>query len=159
MIVLGAPVTPDPALLFNGASTFFLWGAALLNAHVRRSSISIVDLLIHESSHVLLFGLSANQALTRNRTDERYASPVREDKRPIDGIFHACFVTTRVHLAIGRIVECGCLGAEDTKIAVERQQHNGKAARESLDILIHHAEPTEVGEKILGALQEYWDVA
>jgi hypothetical protein len=156
MIVLGVPASRDSAEIFNGASTFFLWGAVLLNARLRRSAISIVDLLIHESSHVLLFGLSADQALTRNRTDERYASPVREDKRPIDGIFHACFVATRVHLAIDRLLGCGELSAEDTKIAVERQQRNGRVARESLEILTHHAEPTEVGEKILHALQEYW---
>ena len=63
MIVLGAPGSDEPADRFNGASTFFLWGASLLNADVRRSSISIADLLVHESSHVLLFGVSADGAL------------------------------------------------------------------------------------------------
>ncbi|HEY8300152.1 MAG TPA: hypothetical protein VIF65_06725, partial [Methyloceanibacter sp.] len=40
-----------------------------------------------ESSHVLLFGVSAEGALTENSGRERYDSPLRRDKRPIDGIF------------------------------------------------------------------------
>jgi len=66
MIVLGAPGSDDPADGFNGASTFFLWGASLLNADPKRSTTAMVDLLVHESSHVLLFGVSAEGALTEN---------------------------------------------------------------------------------------------
>jgi hypothetical protein len=156
MIVLGSPASPDRVDVFNGASTFFLWGAVLLNANLRRSAISIVDLLVHESSHVLLFGLAADDPLTRNSGHERYASPVRSDKRPIDGIFHACFVMTRVHLAIGRLLGSGLLSDEDSKIAVKHQEYNGTAARASLDVLAHHAKTTELGEKILGTLRAYW---
>ena len=65
----------------------------------------MVDLLVHESSHVLLFGVSAEGALTENSGRERYDSPLRRDKRPIDGILHACFVATRVHLAMNRLLE------------------------------------------------------
>lgn len=32
MIVLAAPESPDLDHVFNGASTFFLWGATFLNA-------------------------------------------------------------------------------------------------------------------------------
>jgi HEXXH motif-containing protein len=156
MIVLAAPGSAEPADLFNGASTFFLWGAALLNGNVRRSTISIVDLLVHESSHVLLFGVSAEGPLTRNSGRERYASPVRSDKRPIDGIFHACFVSTRVHLALDRLLASGVLSDDETKIAVDRQQYNGNAARVALGVLERHAKPTELGEKILGTLRSYW---
>ena len=77
MIVLGAPARG--ARGFNGASTFFLWGAALLNANAKRSRMSLIDLVVHESSHVLLFGLAAEGALLRNSSNERYASPLRPD--------------------------------------------------------------------------------
>ena len=43
----------------------------------------MIDLLVHESSHVLLFGVAAEEPLTRNPGTERYASPVRRDPRPI----------------------------------------------------------------------------
>jgi hypothetical protein len=160
MIVLGSPASADCADVFNGASTFFLWGAVLLNANLRRSAISIVDLLVHESSHVLLFGLAADDPLTQNSGHKRYASPVRSDKRPIDGIFHACFVSTRVHLAMGRLLGSGLLGEEDSKIAVKHWEYNGTAARASLEVLAPHAKTTELGEKILGTLRAYWtDIA
>ena len=156
-IVLGAPETPSEG--YDGASTFFFWGGALLNAAVGRSPISVVDLLVHESSHVLLFGLSAEGPLTRNSGEERYSSPVRPDKRPIDGIFHACFVTTRVHLAMTRLLEGGSLNARETSEAEQRLSYNESAGRESLQLLQRHAVLTECGERILGELRNYWDVA
>ena len=70
-IVLGSPpANSDPASLFNGASTFFLWGATLLNANVSLAPVAMVDLLVTESSHVLLFGLSSSEGLTRNSGEE-----------------------------------------------------------------------------------------
>ncbi len=156
MIVLGAPAGNDPADEFNGASTFFLWGGTLLNANLRRSSISVVDLLVHESSHVLLFGVSADGGLTENSVSERYASPVRNDKRPIDGIFHACFVATRVHLAMGRLVRSGALNHEEAKIATERAEYNGNVALSTIEELDLHARLTPLGENVLGTICDYW---
>jgi hypothetical protein len=155
-IVLGTPAHSDPASFFNGASTFFLWGATLLNANVSRAPVSMVDLLVHESSHVLLFGLASNGGLTRNGGEQRYDSPVRADKRPIDGIFHACFVTTRVHLAMKRLLDSGSLHEDDSKLAIQHCQHNEEAGRESLALLARHAEPTSLGKAILSELQDYW---
>lgn len=156
MCVLGSPVRHDVLDFFNGASTFFLWGGVLINADVRRTAISMTDLLVHESSHVLLYGLSAEGALTHNTGRERYASPLRSDPRPIDGIFHACFVATRVHLAMGRLLESGCLSPGEAREAVERREFNGNAARISLDVLSCHAKPTKRGERIFDILHAYW---
>jgi HEXXH motif-containing protein len=156
MIVLGAPGSDNPADRFNGASTFFLWGASLLNADLRRSTISIADLLVHESSHVLLFGISADGALTENSGSERYDSPLRKDKRPIDGIFHACFVATRVHLAMSRMLDSGALTEAEAKIALERGGYNGEAARNGIVELDRHAKLTELGAQVLGTLRAYW---
>ena len=155
-IVLAAPPDSDPASSFDGASAFFLWGATLLNASVSRAAISMVNVLVHESSHVLLFGLSCHEALTRNDGQVRYDSPVRSDKRPIDGIFHACFVTTRVHLAMKRLLDSGSLHEDDRRLAIQHRQCNEAAGRKSLAVLSRHAEPTKFGKVILDELQEYW---
>jgi HEXXH motif-containing protein len=154
--VLGAPATDDSADKFNGASTFFLWGASLLNADLRRSTISIIDLLVHESSHLLLFGISADGALTENSGSERFDSPLRSDKRPIDGIFHACFVATRVHLAMSRMLGSGVLTQAEADIAMERARYNGEAARNGIDELDRHARLTELGAAVLDTLRSYW---
>ncbi len=155
MIVLAAPESPDLDHIFNGASTFFFWGATFLNADLRRTAVSLADLLVHESSHVLLFGLGAESALTRNSGDERYSSPLRADPRPIDGIFHGCFVATRVHLAMSRLLDSGVLTPEQTEQAVLRRDFNGDAGRVSLGVLDEHARLTELGEKILDTIRTY----
>jgi HEXXH motif-containing protein len=155
-IVLGAPASAESVDLFNGASTFFLWGATLLNADISRTPISIADLLVHESSHGLLFGFSAAGALTHNSGDERHNSPLRKDARPVDGIFHACFVATRVHLAMTRLLDSGLLTASEEKQAVQRRDFNGDAARTALEILAQHARPTMLGGEILGTIRAYW---
>jgi hypothetical protein len=156
LIVLAAPRTLDSADLFNGASTFFLWGGALVNADIRRNAIAMLDLLVHESSHVLLFGISTEGGLTRNSGRERYDSPVRNDKRPIDGIFHACFVSTRVHLAMNRLLQSNTLGEEEMRVAAERQRYNGESASAALEVLERHAQLTATGEKVMDSLRVYW---
>src|SRR5690606_26592896 len=57
VVVLGVPAAgiDEP---FDGASTFFLWGMSVINAANRRGPVAIVDLLVHESGHLLLFGLA-----------------------------------------------------------------------------------------------------
>jgi HEXXH motif-containing protein len=155
LIVLATPGA-DAKNGFNGASTFFLWAGVLINARVRRSPIVMIDLLVHESSHVLLFGIAAEEPLTRNPGTERYASPVRPDPRPIDGIFHACFVTTRVHLAMSRLLETRSLSAQDASEAVERRDYNGNAARAALDLLDRHAVTTDTGKRVVDTLHDYW---
>ena len=156
LIVLGSPKDPDATMPFGGAATFFLWGGVLLNPSGSRDQIGMVDRLVHESSHGLLFGLSANRGLTRNDGGERYDSPIRAEGRPIDGIFHACFVTTRVHLAMRRLLDSGSLNGDESKRAIHSYHYNEDAARESLAVLERHAEPTEEGKAILGSLQDYW---
>ena len=149
--------SPAPSIApFDGSSTFFNWGATLINGDIRRNAIEVVDLLVHESSHLLLFALSSQSALTKNAGTERYSSPVRSDPRPIDGIFHACFVTSRVHLAMKRLIGSGRLSAEEMAAARRSLVHNGHAAQESLDLLKRHAELTSAGEAILAELDEYW---
>ena len=154
--MLGAPGSDNPADGFNGASTFFLWGASLLNADPKRSTIAMVDLLVHESSHVLLFGVSAEGALTENSGRERYDSPLRRDKRPIDGILHACFVATRVHLAMNRLLESGALTEAEANIARDSAEYNERAARNGIVELDRHARLTALGEKVVDSLRAYW---
>ena len=155
MIVAGSGPL-DSADMFNGASTFFFWGGSLINAQVRRSAVSISDLLVHESSHLLLFGLSADGPLLSNRGEERYSSPLRADPRPIDGILHASFVASRVHLLMCRLLDSSYLTKDNERRAVERREHNARSARAGLEVLNEYARPTELGEGVLDSLRSYW---
>lgn len=156
MMVFAVPAASAGYRHFNGASTFFFWGAALFDAGTRRSAVRMADLFLHESSHLLLFGLSAAEGLTRNHGEDRHPSPFRPDARPIDGIFHACFVATRVHLAMRRLTESGGLAQQEVEEARARRDFNGDAARQSLQTLKRSAELTATGEAVLARLDGYW---
>ena len=156
MVVPAAPSGTSTDQRFNGASTFLAWGATLLNSEIDRHPVAMVDLLVHESGHLLLFGLVEGGALTTNRPEERYSSPLRHDDRPIDGILHACFVSTRVHLAMSRLVESGALDVASVRVADEHRRQNGRSAVMGLEVLNSHAQPTPKGQVILASLNAYW---
>ncbi len=157
LIVLAVPTSPRPVDSFDGGSTFFFWRGAMINAAVRRDPIEAIEVLVHESSHVLLFGLSAEQPLTNNTGLERHVSPVRSDPRPVDGIFHAAFVTTRVHLAMSNLLDSNRLEHQDAKAAIRSLEHNHIAAREAIALLERQALLTEHGRRIFNELCCYWD--
>jgi hypothetical protein len=80
---------------FGGASSFCLWGCLALNAEALVDPWDGFVNLVHESAHGLLFAHARRQPLVLNPPEERYASPLRSDQRPMDGIFHAAFVSAR----------------------------------------------------------------
>lgn len=155
MMVLARPADDSREAQFNGASTFFLWGAVLLNAAMERTVAEMVDLMVHEASHLLLFGLVQGGALTRNDAAQLYSSPLRHDPRPIDGIFHACFVSARVHLAISRMLRAGLTGPLAVDLQA-RADYNARASKSALAVLTEHAIATEPGADILNAIRGYW---
>jgi len=52
--------------------------------------------IIHEASHIHLNSLMTIDPLILNAHDERYVSPLRNDLRPMIGVFHATFVSARI---------------------------------------------------------------
>ncbi len=159
LIRLAVPAAPRDASSeqrFNGASTFLAWGAAIFNSEIERHPVAMIDLLVHESGHLLLFGLVEGGALTKNAPTERYTSPLRQDPRPIDGIFHACFVATRVYVAMTRLIESGGLDRQTMELAHMHAEKNGTSAVRGLGELNAHAMPTDRGEGVLAELNRFW---
>jgi len=99
-------VRSDPSSQYqlDGGSHYQLWGALFLNVDVHHDLIGMVEVLAHESAHSLLFGLCLDLPLTDNDPAELYHSPLRADARPMDGIFHASFVSARMHWAMSQIL-------------------------------------------------------
>ena len=91
-------------MTFGGASSFSLWGALALNFEAHPDWWQYIPRLIHEYSHNLLFGIARNEPLVFNDPEERYESPLRQDLRPMDGIYHALFVSAREALAMRAIL-------------------------------------------------------
>jgi HEXXH motif-containing protein len=73
-----------------------VWGATFINADAHRTTADMVHFLVHEITHGLLFGLSCGDPLVLNSPAESYPAPLRTDRRPMDGIYHATLVCARL---------------------------------------------------------------
>lgn len=90
----------EQRMSFRGASSFALWGASAFNQLVHDHWTDYLKTLVHESAHTLLFAMAREEPLVLNDPGDRYGSPLREDLRPMDGIFHAAFVSAREAYAL-----------------------------------------------------------
>ena len=97
-----------------------------------------------------------SNVLFREAGAMRPASSLLAGLFAIDGIFHACFVATRVHLAITRLLASGLLSELEAKLALERRDNNAEAGRNSIEELNRHARLTALREKVLDTLRAYW---
>lgn len=154
-IVLAVGSSEPGAWTFDGASSFMLWGAIVLNAAGQASVLETAQALAHESAHNLLFGLCADGSLLRNDGSERFASPLRVDPRPLDGIFHATFVTARMHQAVARLQRSGVLDAGERAEAERAQADNQRLFASGLATLDAHAKLTPLGEAVLDGARQY----
>src|SRR5262245_2986963 len=89
---------------FDGASTFYLWGA-VFTTNEGKSPPDLAQTLAHETGHLLLFGSIMGRPLVENEDEERYDSPLRRDPRPMEGVVHAAYVMARMHYVLAAI--CG----------------------------------------------------
>lgn len=157
-IVLAAcPAPEDQEFVFDGASAFSLWGAILLNVESHESRPEMVSALVHETAHNLLFGLSTDGRLVLNAPDERYDSPLRPDDRPMDGIYHATFVSGRMALALEALAnaEATALPAQDREQA-RALAAESRAAFARGDAVVHrHGRLSPLGEAILDSARSW----
>ncbi len=102
--IIFAKPSGEQKLTFGGASSFSLWGAVALNTQVHPEWWFYLPRLVHEYSHNLLFGIARDEPLVLNDPQETYPSPLRQELRPMDGIFHAAFVSAREALALREIL-------------------------------------------------------
>jgi HEXXH motif-containing protein len=116
-VVIASGPTEKDAMTFDGSSSYMLWGAIMLNATGQSSVLDTAQALAHESGHNLLFGHCVNGSLVENDDGEEFAHPLRQDPRPMDGVFHAAYVIARMHQTVERLLESGVLDPEQTVAA------------------------------------------
>lgn len=148
-IILAAGTLDPKAMTFDGASSFMLWGAILINANRSDGTIGMVQMLAHESSHNLLFGLTVDGPLIENGHEERYASPLRKDPRPLEGIYHATFVLARMHRALQTLLASGVLAADARETALRDLQGTRTLFFQGMETISRHGRLTSAGEMIL----------
>jgi hypothetical protein len=143
----------------DGGSHYKLWGALFLNADFHPTPHAIVEVLAHESAHSLLFGFCTHRPLVRNDDTDRFASPLRADARPMDGIYHATFVSARMHLAMSRLLESGLLDAAtaaEVRAARDADLVNFSAGH---DTVRAHGQLTPLGRRLMDGARDYMALA
>jgi HEXXH motif-containing protein len=111
--ILLAQAPPGAKTEFDGASHYQFWGLVLLNPRHHRDRLAVAEVLAHEAGHSLLFGLTLDEPLVLNPDDELFASPLRVDPRPMDGIYHATFVSARMAWAMETLATSGVLSPDE----------------------------------------------
>lgn len=153
--IIFAKPSGEQKLTFGGASSFSLWGAIALNPAVHEHWWQYIPRLVHEYSHNLLFGIARNEPLLLNDPQERYMSPLRQEHRPLDGIFHAMFVTAREVLAsreiLRRFDEAEALsGIGGLKEFFEQTEKDSKRSYEDcLSVVERYGKPSQIGQDVL----------
>jgi HEXXH motif-containing protein len=158
-VVLASPPSRPGADTFDGASCFMLWGTTLLNACRHATRIAMAEALVHESAHSLLFGFAADGPLVENDDGERFPSPLRVDPRPLDGIYHAAFVSARMHHALARLCDAGVLDTQERAFAAASLLAHVRAFREGLDVIDAHARLTPLGAAVMKNARAYMESA
>ena len=140
---------------FDGASTFYLWGAVVLNATRQHCRTGLAVALAHEVGHAYLLGSTLGAPLVDNDASERYASPLRLDPRPMDGLVHASFVLARMIWCQDRMLASGLLSnAEQQEVCAERAVNYARF-KSSAPLIALHARFSETGRGLWTAARDW----
>ncbi|MGH6923353.1 MAG: aKG-HExxH-type peptide beta-hydroxylase [Propylenella sp.] len=132
---------------FGGASTFYLWGAVFLNPAAHTDRLQMAEALIHEAAHMLLFGMGAGEPLVENPEEELYASPLRSDRRPMEGVVHAAYVLARIVAAMESIAALDDLSEAERASTNQSRRQRFAEYRDMLPTIRANARFTKVGEQ------------
>jgi HEXXH motif-containing protein len=152
-VIFALPEASEADIALHGASTFFAWGALLLNPLPHPDRLGMAEALVHESAHSLLHGLTMGRPLVENDEAERFPSPLRQDPRPMEGLVHAGYVLARMHLAMSAMLDSGLLEEAEQAEARRRLQQTRRDFEDAAAVIRAHARFTPTGaEAFAGAL-------
>lgn len=146
---------------FGGISSFAAWGAICLNQPVHTHWSEYFKQLVHETAHLLLFAIAREQPLVLNNASERHASALRDDDRPIDGIFHAAFVSAREAYALDAWLNWQATqrpkstASDDTARIEQALESSVLAFWGCCEQLDAHAHLSKLGQEVLNETRAY----
>lgn len=147
----------DPSLIgpFAGASALRSFGAVLVDVEPDLTIINCAVTLIHEAAHHALFAFAPMESVVTNKDNERYSSPLRDDMRPLEGIFHATFVIARIIYGLEAMLSSGRLSAAEERLAAEALDFHRPLFFEGVEKVHRHGKLTPSGEIALEATESY----
>lgn len=148
---------PTAVMQFDGGSSYMLWGGLFLNIAFHPDEVALVEVLAHESAHMLLFGYASDEPLVNNDDEPRYSSPLRVDPRPMDGIYHATFVSARMHWAMSQLIASGILDAAGRARAEAARAADRRNFTDGYAVVAAHGDLTATGAAVMAAAHAYMD--
>lgn len=143
---------------YNGASAFASWGAILLNPIHAGNVFNLAVTLIHESSHLKLFYAYLDDYVVLNDPDQSYYSPLRRSNRPMNGIFHAGYVTVRMASFLGDLLksksQSRVIASIGEQAAWAKLGSYCEVVQDCFDVIDLHAELTDKGQELLLAMKD-----
>ena len=113
--------------------------------------------LAHEEGHAALFGACTREMLVENPDSELYWSPIRKTERPLEGIFHASFVSARMVWVIGKMLETGDFGWLERRRLKKILKEAHAIQQDSAEIVQREGRLTETGRAVLEAMTGFMD--
>lgn len=150
LILVWIPDRKD-RLIFDGGSSPMLWGGMFINGARQRTPLELLEVLVHESAHLLLYAFTQHEPLLLNDEAERYPSPLRADPRPMEGIFHATWVSARMSYAmdiLSRSPHLSTTSRQQASAAMQTDRMNFEAGYE---VIRAHASLTTTGQRLIDA--------
>jgi HEXXH motif-containing protein len=134
---------------------FWSWGAILLAANEERDVLDLVQAIVHESAHLILFAQAIDGPLVTNDPDETYTSPLRQDLRSMDGIFHATFVSARMYQAVSKMQKRKELTSTMLNAAAHAVDKNREQFYDNYRVISEAAMLTTLGKTLISEAAEY----
>ena len=138
---------------FGGATVFDAFGSVLLNPYLLTSIPKTLLSLVHESSHQQMFLFHLDDPILLNPPEATFDSPLRLEARPMEGIFHALWVSARESLAAEQVLTtCADYAWCDT---LHLAQKRSISVFEDLAVTVQkHAEFTDFGAVLFTQVQD-----
>lgn len=155
-IILVSPDDSSPTI-FEGGTSFKLWGALFLNAESEFTTSQLVTSLAHEEGHAALFGACRNEMLVENPDSELFWSPIRQTERPLEGIFHAAFVSARMLYVMQHQVADLSLPVQERQRATQDAEEAARIYTEGVEIVRENGRLTKTGTSVLATLDAQRD--
>ncbi|ORE91161.1 HEXXH motif-containing putative peptide modification protein [Aurantimonas sp. 22II-16-19i] len=134
---------------FAGASTFYIWGAIFMNPAAYGQGLEVVEGLVVESTHALLYGLSQGNSLLGEGAAGGTAGGEGVHASSVDAVFHAAVVAARLHHVLRQLIERRALDGAELARAKELSGRTLRRFAQCNDELGDDARFVEEGRAVL----------
>jgi hypothetical protein len=138
----------------SGTSTYLFGMIYKDPSHNLARVTDVLDLIIHEQSHLYLHMLVNDNPLVLNPPSEEYESPLRKEKRPLIGIYHATFVLGRMIYVLGEAIELHEIPGNEESYCREQIAFYKKRFDVGFATLKHHANMSSLGLQLINSASD-----